>query len=63
MAFGFVCLFGSAPCFWFHLGFKGKTDVALMWQCEFIGLFVSATHGLMIFKKSAYQIVGKIRMH
>ena len=42
-------LFGSATHFWFHFGFKGKAGVALMFQCGFVALFDSATHGLRIF--------------
>ena len=33
--------------FWFHFGFKEKTDVTLRWQCEFFGFIGHATHGLI----------------
>ena len=44
-----MSLFGSATHFWFHFGFKGKADMALMWQCGFVALFGNATDGLINF--------------
>ena len=42
-----VGLFDSVTRFWFHFGFKEKTDMTLMCQYEFVALFYHITHDLI----------------